>query len=132
MKTTHIIILALGAILLVSLGVNLGANVSTYTGFEQAQKTGKTVHIVGQWVQRDKADYDANRDLFQFYMQDENQQEMMVHYFDPKPVNFEEAEKVVVVGSYHAEKGIFQADEIQMKCPSKYEETDVTAAEEKI
>ncbi len=131
MKTSHIIILIAGAILLVALGVNLGSEASTYTGFQEAAKTDRTVHIVGQWVQREQADYDQDRDLFRFYLQDENGQAKMVHFRDPKPVNFEQAEKVVIIGSYSHEKDVFEADQIQMKCPSKYEETDVTAAEKK-
>jgi cytochrome c-type biogenesis protein CcmE len=129
MKINQIIILVAGAVLLVALGVNLSSSASTYTGFQEAQNTSRKVHIVGQWVQRDQAHYDQERDLFRFYLKDENQQEMMVHFYDPKPVNFEQAEKVVIIGSYSPEKAIFEADEIQMKCPSKYEETDVTAAE---
>ncbi|MEL7533409.1 MAG: cytochrome c maturation protein CcmE, partial [Bacteroidota bacterium] len=98
----------------------------------EAVGSGKKVHIVGQWVKRDQADYDMDRDLFKFYLQDENEEEMLVYFYDPKPVNFEQAEKIVIVGSYEKEKAVFMADEIQMKCPSKYEETDVTAAEEKL
>ncbi len=132
MKPTQIIIIVIAAIVLVSLGVNLSASASTYAGFDEAVGSGKKVHVVGQWVQRDQAEYDMDRDLFKFYLKDENNKEMLVYYYDPKPVNFEQAEKIVIVGEYASEKAVFMADEIQMKCPSKYEETDVTAAEEKL
>lgn len=132
MKPTQIIIIAIAAIVLVGLGVNLSASASTYAGFDEAVDSGKKVHVVGQWVQRDQAEYDMDRDLFKFYLKDEQEKEMLVYFNDPKPVNFEQAEKIVIVGSYDTERAIFKADEIQMKCPSKYEETDVTAAEEKM
>lgn len=132
MKPTQIIIIVVAAIVLVALGVNLSSTASTYAGFDEAVGTGKKVHIVGQWVQRDQAEYDMERDLFKFYLKDEKEKEMLVYFHDPKPVNFEQAEKIVIVGSYAEDRAVFEADEIQMKCPSKYEETDVTAAEKKM
>jgi cytochrome c-type biogenesis protein CcmE len=42
-----------------------------------------------------------------------------VTYYDPKPSNFDQAEKVVLIGRYEDEG--FVANEIVTKCPSKYE-----------
>ena len=41
-----------------------------------------------------------------------------VRYNNPKPANFEEAEKVVVQGKNQGD--VFVADNILVKCPSKY------------
>lgn len=127
MKTTHIIVLAVLAIFLVALGVNFSQSASIYTDFATARDSGKEVHIVGEWVQRDAAQYDPVQDLFTFAMRDTLKAVETVHYYDPKPINFEQAEKVVVIGSYQGER--FVADRIVMKCPSKYEPTDITGGE---
>jgi cytochrome c-type biogenesis protein CcmE len=91
---------------------------SVYTTFSDAKSKGEDVHVVGSWVMREKAHYDASRDLFEFYMQDTTQQISLVRFHDPKPVNFETAERVVVQGKYEGDA--FTADRIFMKCPSKY------------
>ncbi len=130
MKTKNIILLAVIAIFMVALGVNFSQNASVYTDFATAKESGKKVHIVGEWVQREDAFYIAEQDLFSFFMKDTMDVVQQVIYRDPKPINFETAEKVVVIGGYN-EQEMFVADKIIMKCPSKYEETDITAAEEK-
>ncbi|MEM7367664.1 MAG: cytochrome c maturation protein CcmE [Bacteroidota bacterium] len=127
MKPAHIIAIVALAIFLVALGVNLSQNASIYTDFATAKASNNQVHIVGKWVQRDQASYDQSQDLFSFYMQDTLKRVEMVHYFDPKPINFEQAEKVVVVGGYKQDQ--FVADKIVMKCPSKYEPTDIAGNE---
>lgn len=127
MKISHIIILVALAIFVVGLGVNLSGSVSIYTDFSTAKKSQEKVHIVGTWVDRDLATYEVNQDLFRFAMMDSLDQKEIVHFYDPKPINFEQAEKVVVIGGYQGDK--FVADKIVTKCPSKYEPTDITAGE---
>lgn len=127
MKTTNIVILAAVAIFLVVLAINFTSNASLYTDFDYAKTSGKQVHIVGEWVNRDQSVYDPSQDLFTFHLKDTLQQVELVHYYEPKPSNFEQAERVVVIGGY--ENGTFVANQIVMKCPSKYEETDITAGE---
>ncbi|MEM0997464.1 MAG: cytochrome c maturation protein CcmE [Bacteroidota bacterium] len=105
-----------GLALLATAGGIGGASV--YTTFTDAKTTGEDVHVVGSWVMREKSHYDANLDIFQFYMQDTTQQIALVKFHDPKPVNFETAERVVVQGKYEGD--FFTADRIFMKCPSKY------------
>ncbi|MEO1449248.1 MAG: cytochrome c maturation protein CcmE [Bacteroidota bacterium] len=130
MKRTQIIILVGLAIFMVALAMNLlTESASIYTDFATAEKATKDVHIVGEWVQRDQAHYDPSQDLFSFYMKDTLQKVELVHYHDPKPMNFEQAEKVVIIGGYRDNADAFVAEKIVMKCPSKYEETDITAGE---
>jgi cytochrome c-type biogenesis protein CcmE len=125
MKTSHLIVLGLLAIFVVVLGINFSQSASIYTGFGEAKASNRQVHIVGRWINRDQANYNPQRDLFQFYLEDTLNQVELVHYYDPKPTNFEQAEKVVVIGGYEQDR--FVADKIVMKCPSKYEATDITA-----
>jgi cytochrome c-type biogenesis protein CcmE len=44
---------------------------------------------------------------------------MTVHYNGVKPGNFEEAVQIVAVGTYH--QGVFEAEQLLVKCPSKYQ-----------
>jgi len=111
------------AIFVVMLMMNVAANSSVYSDFKSAQKSGEDVHIVGSWVRKDEIKYDAQKDLFQFYLKDSLNQEALVHYYDPKPANFEQADKIVIIGKYKQDH--FQADKILMKCPSKYEEKEI-------
>ena len=103
---------------MVGFGLNLAKDASAYSGFDYAQKTGKSVHIAGTWVQRDQAEESLN--AFKFYVKDTLNKVELVTYFDPKPDNLGMAERVVIIGSYQKEG--FVADQILTKCPSKYEE----------
>lgn len=125
MKTTQIVVLVALAIFVVILGLNFTQSASIYTDFTTAKGEDKPVHIVGTWVNREAANYDQNQDLFRFYLQDTTTYTELVHYYDPKPINFETAEKVVVIGEYR--KQGFVADKIIMKCPSKYEPEGITS-----
>ena len=69
---------------------------------------------------RDQAVETANS--FQFFVKDSLNQVELVSYYDPKPSNFDQAEKVVLIGGYQQEG--FVADQIVTKCPSKYNETE--------
>lgn len=117
MKVQQIILLVVIAAALVFFGISLGANSSSYADFGLAKKTGKTIHVAGEWVQREKVVEEPNR--FQFYVQDSLKNTEWVTYYDPKPSNFDQAEKVVLIGRYEDEG--FVANEIVTKCPSKYE-----------
>ena len=123
MKTSHIVLLIALAIFAVTLGVNYSSEVSIYTDFATAKASGEQVHIVGSWVNRDQSNYDPQRDLFTFYLQDTLKVVEKVSFFDPKPINFETAEKVVVIGGYQGQE--FVADKIVMKCPSKYKDEEI-------
>ncbi|MEM6262950.1 MAG: cytochrome c maturation protein CcmE [Bacteroidota bacterium] len=128
MKPSRIILLVAAAIFLVALGVNFASNTSSYADFVTAKESGKRVHIAGEWVNRDQASYDPEADLFKFYVQDSLNNIELVHFFDPKPNNFDQAEKVVLIGGYDKLSSgnmAFVADKIITKCPSKYEETEV-------
>lgn len=100
---------------------------SEYTTFERSKGSDKTVHIVGQWIDRENSNYDAENDIFQFVMQDSVGGIMTVRYGKPQPPNFAAAEKVVVVGKHKGD--YFHCTEIVTKCPSKYGETDITGKE---
>ena len=53
-------------------------------------------------------------------MVDNNQETNNVFYNKPMPPDLKQSEQVVVIGSY--KESIFHANQILLKCPSKYEE----------
>lgn len=101
--------------------LNFGEQVGGYMDFTQAASTGAQAHVVGYWVEDQPLRYDRQRNVFSFHMRDEQGAIREVHYLNPKPANFEDAEKLVVEGSMQGD--VFVADHILVKCPSKYNDT---------
>ena len=98
--------------------LNFGQQVGGYMNFEQAEEAGTKAHVVGMWVDSGTFNYDASSNVFTFHMQDDAGNVREVRYGNPKPANFEDAEKLVIDG--YAEGNHFVAENILVKCPSKY------------
>ena len=103
--------------------VNLGNSISTYTTFDVASEM-KTAHVPGTWVDTEEYGFSRETMQFTFYMKDEAGATRKVVYPRPKPNNFEDADRLVVIGEIR--DNVFYADEMLMKCPSKYNDTDVS------
>jgi len=101
--------------------INFGNSINTYTDFEKAEKM-KSAHVPGTWD--NTQDYGFSRETMQFtfYMTDESGETKKVIYARPKPNNFEEADRLVVIGEMRND--VFFASEMLMKCPSKYNDAD--------
>ena len=97
---------------------SFGNQVSGYETFAEAAQSGRQAHVVGDWVREQPMRYDPASNEFSFTMTDEAGEVQRVVYRNPKPANFEEAEQVVVNGQF--ENGVFVAEHILVKCPSKY------------
>lgn len=108
---------------------NFGESLSQYTDFEAAEN-GNSAHVVGNWVDDQPYGFSRESKQFSFYMKDEKGNVRQVVYPKPKPNNFEDAERLVVIGNIKKvkvmgqEKEIFYANEMLMKCPSKYNEVN--------
>lgn len=92
---------------------------SPYVSFEYAKAhPEKYVQVIGK---RGK-DVPANTEGkgYTFTMVDEKSEQMKAWTAESKPVNFEHAEELVVIGRFSGEKNIFMADKVLTKCPSKY------------
>lgn len=100
---------------------NFGESISTYTTFEGASE-GSTAHIPGTWDEEKGAEFSLETKRFTFYMKDEDGVSKKVVYSKPKPNNFEQADQLVVIGEMKGDT--FYANEMLMKCPSKYNNTD--------
>lgn len=100
---------------------NFGESISTYTTFEKAESM-KTAHVAGVWDDSQDYGFSMETKVFSFYMKDEDGNSKKVVYSKPKPNNFEQADRLVVIGEMRGET--FYANDMLMKCPSKYNETD--------
>jgi len=98
--------------------MNFGQQVGGYMNFEQATETGTKAHVVGVLVDTRPVTYDAGANIFRFHMADDQGAVREVQYSHPKPPNFEDADKLVVEG--YVKDEIFVAENILVKCPSKY------------
>lgn len=127
MKPKTLIGLALIVAFTTMLFLSFGKQVGGYMDFNQAQASGSKAHVVGKWVEGRPFEYDRNRNVFTFYMEDEKGVVRQVRYHNPKPANFEDAEKVVVDG--YVKGDVFVAEHILVKCPSKYNDTRTLNAE---
>lgn len=106
---------------------------STYATFEEARSINKKqqekkVHIVGTLKTDDSGNIvgiapSSDKLSFSFLMVDSNNETQKVLYTEPMPPDFMRSEQVVVVGRYT--DNIFLADQILLKCPSKYQEESV-------
>lgn len=96
---------------------NFGNSISTYVNFEQAEGRA-SAHVVGTWDDTQEHNFSRDTMRFTFYMTDQDGNVRKVVYPKPKPNNFEEATQLVVIGEMR--NGVFHANEMLMKCPSKY------------
>lgn len=100
---------------------NFGNSINSYVNFEQADDRG-SAHVVGTWD--DSRDWGFSREnmRFSFYMKDQDGNVRRVIYPKPKPNNFEQATQLVVIGEM--KNDVFYANEMLLKCPSKYNDAD--------
>ncbi len=98
------------------------SSLTPYVSFKEARELKKTVQIAGV-LERNSINYSKESRELQFIMKEKDKNDLMkISYFGPKPLNFEDAESIVAIGSY--EGNLFKAKEILVKCPSKYQGTE--------
>jgi cytochrome c-type biogenesis protein CcmE len=120
LKPLHLIGIAMIA-LAVGLGyTGLTSSFRPYTtSVAEATGSGRSVQLAGFLGSTGSYDADGN---FTFDLQDNTGEMVKVVYSKPKPANFEQAVSIVAIGHYDAAKGAFIADDMLVKCPSKYQE----------
>ena len=128
MKRSHIIAIALIAVAIAALVSSLYDS-STYADLEEAlANPGTEYHVVGTLDRSQEIVYEPslNASLTTFTMRDLNGKTCKVHLAKAKPQDFERSERLVLIGEAN-ENGEFEARDMLMKCPSKYnEENKVT------
>jgi cytochrome c-type biogenesis protein CcmE len=125
MKKTHIIAIVIIAIALGVLVYTMN-NSATYADFAEAQdKPNKEFHVVGKVDKAKEQIYNptVNADEFIFYLIDNKGAEQKVVLHKSKPQDFDKSEQIVLIGKMH--EGAFHANDILMKCPSKYNDQEV-------
>lgn len=122
LKPLHIIGIAIIA-LAIGLGYyGLQSALRPYTtSVAEAIDSGRGVQLAGYLVPGEQGHYDAQSN-FTFQMQDNTGKVVQVVYPKVKPANFEQAISIVAIGRYDTSKGVFLADDMLVKCPSKYQE----------
>ena len=132
MKKTHIIGIVVIAICATIVMVTAG-DASSYVTFDEAQEMAqngedKMIHVVGQ-LKKDAQGHIVGLNpapdklSVSFVMVDQNGNEQQVYYNEPMPADLVRSEQTVVIGSYQGE--MFVADQILLKCPSKYQEEEI-------
>ena len=111
-------------LLLVAVSIAIGVtafkkSLTPYISFAEAKKTNSSVQVNGVLADPSKVRYDAGRSELVFALKDDKNEVMDVVYKGVKPVNFEMATNVVAIGTYKA--GKFEADQLLVNCPSKYQ-----------
>lgn len=89
----------------------------------EARTSGGTVQIFG--FLHSKGAYDTQNN-WTFDVQDSHGETMKIVY-PTKPGNFDDAISVAATGRYLADKNMFAAEQLLVKCPSKYQEQGVAA-----
>lgn len=93
-------------------------SLTPYVSFAEARDAGRAVQVKG-YPNHVTARIDMEKQAFCFTLRDDTGATMDVIYRGAKPGNFEQAESVVAIGHYEA--GVLEADQLLVKCPSKYE-----------
>ena len=118
LKPLHWVGLALIG-LAVWLGVGaLGSSLTPYVNVSEAKASERAVQVMG--YPQGTGSY--NDGVFRFSMKDEMGQTIEVMSNQPKPGNFEQAISVVAIGAFDQRQNVFVADDLLVKCPSKYQE----------
>lgn len=131
MKKIHIIILIILAATIGIIVASFGTKLSTYETFGTAsEKMGnkfRVAAVLDTTVNGVEYNPLENSNKLVFYAKDQNGAISKVFYYKGKPEGFERSEQLMMVGKM-TEQG-FICEEMQLKCPSKYEETNHTFAE---
>jgi cytochrome c-type biogenesis protein CcmE len=122
MKKLHIIGILVIAVAIGVIFISL-KNTSTYADFTEALSNPETeYHVVGKLDKSAPQIYEPKRnaDEFLFTLVDNKGVAKQVVLHKSKPQDFEKSEQIVLIGKM--KDGSFHANDILMKCPSKYSE----------
>lgn len=120
MKKSHIILIILIAVLMGALfGTVMDS--SEFAGFDEAfSNPGKEFRVSGFLDKTEEVIYEptVNPGITMFTMKDKKGNASQVILQKSKPTGLENSESIVLIGK--VEEDVFVAKDMQMKCPSKY------------
>ena len=132
MKNTSAISIVFISIMVIIIISTFG-DASTYVTFSKAKDVYESgsltkFHVVGKLNKDEDNNIQGlmksdDKMSFTFQMIDEDGMKEKVFYGEPMPPDFLLSEQVVVIGGY--ENNTFVADDILLKCPSKYTEENI-------
>ncbi len=130
MKKSHIIAIVLVAAA-IGILISASSDVTTYANFTQAAQSGEKVKLVGQLVKDQPVDYNPEKDpnYLSFWLKDDAGQVRQVVLRAGKPQDFERSEQIVLTGQMTGDR--FEASDMLLKCPSKYNDQEIYVRSEK-
>jgi cytochrome c-type biogenesis protein CcmE len=123
MKKTNVIVLVIIVAAIVALITWGLGDFSSYDSVTSAKaKMGQYVHMIAKLDTTQKIDYDPikNPNYVSFIAKDTLGNSVKVVYYNSKPAELEQSERVVLKGKMTDTH--FECKEILVKCPSKYKE----------
>ena len=100
---------------------NLKKSVTPYVGFAEAKQAKAVVQVNGKLVKGSNV-FDTKSQTLRFTISDGKGETLDVEYPKVPPANFEDSTGMVAIGTYDGKR--FKADELLVKCPSKYEKKE--------
>ena len=100
-------------------------NLTPYVSYAEAARAPRTVQVAGA-LEKGSTAYDEVTSKLHFTLKDpESGETLRVRYDGVKPANFEDAISIVAIGRWDASGSEFDAGKLLVKCPSKYQGTEV-------
>lgn len=130
MKKSHIIAIVLVAAA-IGILISASSDVTTYANFTQAAQSGEKVKLVGQLIKDKPVEYNPEVDanFLSFWLKDDAGQVRQVVLHAGKPQDFERSEQIVLTGQMSNDR--FEASDMLLKCPSKYNDQEIYVRSEK-
>jgi cytochrome c-type biogenesis protein CcmE len=109
------------ALLVVAVAIGVTSfkkSVTPYISFAEARRSSGLVQVNGTLADKN---YVLKKDeqYLEFKLKDSHQEVLRVTYRGVVPGNFDQATSIVAIGRYQGDH--FEADQLLVKCPSKYQ-----------
>jgi cytochrome c-type biogenesis protein CcmE len=118
MKIRYIVALVIIFGFIIYGAVSLKTSLTPYVTFAEAKSSPQTVQVMGE-LEKSATRYDTTAGLLYFTLKDKHGDLLEVSYKGVRPGNFDQATQIVAIGNY--KEKVFQADQLLVKCPSKYQ-----------
>jgi cytochrome c-type biogenesis protein CcmE len=107
------------------------SSLTPYVSFDEARAAGRVVQVAGG-LEQGSSRFDESASQLHFALHDQaTGAKLPVRYAGLKPANFEDAVSIVAIGRWDGAASEFEAKKLLVKCPSKYQGSEVDAGETK-
>lgn len=96
-------------------------NLTPYVTFGEARQARGAVQVIAKLDKNSIGHGQGN--TLNFVLVDDKNDRLPVQFSGPRAPNFDQAIQVTAIGKYDGQ--VFQADNLLVKCPTKYQGTDV-------